>query len=238
MATPSILTFVPAFRNQMTATTMLATHALSQAMWQRGLGFGITSMSWPDIADLRAFALTYFYDFAPEATHLLFLDDDMGFKPELILDMLMFNEPVVGAMYPKRTLPIEFAGTGPTDAPSKGGFLKVDGVGMGITLIRRDAVEIMLQKMPEISDDKLGGLTELFGASAKRLIRAFEPVRSERGKVSEDFSFCRRWRDCGGEVWAACHHEIQHIGGHAFTACFQTWSMQKQAEEAAKQAAE
>jgi hypothetical protein len=236
--TPKLFVFVPAFRNQMTASTMLTTHALSQACMVRGVGFTIASMSWPDIGDLRGMAVTYFYDLLKEATHLLFIDDDMAFPPELVLDMLMFNQPVVGAMYPKRTLPLEFAGSGPKDAQSMGGFLKVDGVGMGVTLIRRDAIDIMLQKMPEIVDVDVSGIERVFGTKIDRLIRAFEPVRTPRGKMSEDFSFCQRWRDCGGEVWAACHHPIKHIGDYAYEGCFRDWSIQRAAEEATQQAAE
>lgn len=236
--TPNLLVFIPAFRNQVTASTMLTTHALSQACWQRGIGFAITSMTFPCIEDIRAFGVTYFYDYMKEATHLLFLDDDMAFGPELVFDMLMFNQPVVGANYPKRALPLQFTASGPKDAEVRGGFLKVDGIGMGCTLIRRDAIEVMLEKMPEISDERVGELTKLFGGNMQRVIRAFEPVRSERGKMSEDFSFCQRWRDCGGEVWAACHHTVTHIGQHAFEGNFREWSIQKGGEQAAQQAAE
>jgi hypothetical protein len=35
-------------------------------------------------------------------THLLFVDADMGFEPELIGKMIEFDKPVVGAMYPSR----------------------------------------------------------------------------------------------------------------------------------------
>lgn len=237
MAT-NILVFIPAFRGSLTAATFLATHALSQACTMRGVGFAITTMSWPDIGDLRDMAITYFYDFAKEATHLLFIDDDMGFTPELIFDMLLFNQPVVGAMYPKRTLPLEFAGSGPKDAPNRGGFLKVDGIGMGVTLIRRDAIDTLLSKTPELSDTKIEGIKNIFGTEIARLIRAFQPVWTERGKMSEDFSFCERWRAVGGEVWAACHHPIKHIGNYAYEGCFRDWSIQKAAEEATKQAAE
>lgn len=235
--TPNLLVFIPSFRNQMTTATMLTTHALSQACMMRGIGFAITAMSWPDIGDLRGLALTYLMDFAKQATHILFIDDDMAFPPELVLDMLTFNQPVVGAMYPKRTLPLEFAGSGPKDAPSRGGFLRVDGVGMGVTLIRRDAIEIMIEKMPEIIDEKVEGIRNIFGAEIQRVIRAFEPVYGPRGKMSEDFSFCERWRSCGGEVWAACHHPIKHLGTYAYEGCFRDWSIEMGAK-AAQQAAE
>jgi hypothetical protein len=30
-------------------------------------------------------------------------------------------------------------------------------------------------------------------------------------RLSEDFSFCERWRACG-EIWANVNHEISHVG--------------------------
>jgi hypothetical protein len=40
----------------------------------------------------------------PTFTHLLFIDSDMAFGPELIANMLAFNKPLTGVVYPKRHL--------------------------------------------------------------------------------------------------------------------------------------
>ena len=39
-----------------------------------------------------------------DASHLLFLDADMGFDPQLIVDMIAFDQPLTGAAYPKREI--------------------------------------------------------------------------------------------------------------------------------------
>lgn len=39
----------------------------------------------------------------PDATHLLLVDPDIGFRPSLITRMLAFDQPVVGAAYPTGT---------------------------------------------------------------------------------------------------------------------------------------
>ena len=49
--------------------------------------------------------------------------------------------------------------------------------------------------------------------------------------LSEDFSFCQRWRQCGGEVWASATHTIQHIGNHAFEGNFHDWSEMRRREK-------
>src|SRR4051794_5615952 len=37
-------------------------------------------------------------------THLLFVDSDMGFNPDLIVKMLDFGQPIVGAICPHRSI--------------------------------------------------------------------------------------------------------------------------------------
>lgn len=241
MAAKNILICVPAFRQQVTSTTFLATHQLQQALNANGIGGGITCLSYPDIAELRNIFLTIWYDTLKES-HLLFIDDDMGFDPQLVLDMLLFDEPIVGALCPKRVLPIEFAGSGlPNEqVQRRGGFMSVAGVGMAITLIKRETIATMLEKMPELSDTRIelhGSRGILEGAGAKRIIRAFDKIDDpEKGILSEDLSFCKRWTDCGGEVWASIAHTIAHVGPYSYTGNYMQFAAQRAMEAQAKMA--
>ena len=40
-------------------------------------------------------------------------------------------------------------------------------------------------------------------------------------RLSEDYSFCHRWRQCGGEVWANISHPITHVGLHRYAGRYQ-----------------
>ena len=100
----TIFIFVPTYKNQLTATTFLTTHALRSFLEAKGIKVGVSAISSPDIEWVRNFALTYWYDKQKQYSHLLFIDDDMGFMPDVVMDMLLFNEPVVGAIYPKKTM--------------------------------------------------------------------------------------------------------------------------------------
>ena len=44
----------------------------------------------------------------PRATHLMFLDADIGFDPEYILMLLQEDVEVIGGGYPKKSLPIDY----------------------------------------------------------------------------------------------------------------------------------
>lgn len=214
----NVFIFIPAFGQIITATTFLATHSLRQHLAMKGIGGGISTLSFPDIAELRSMAMTIWYDTMPDVSHLLFIDADMGFPPDIVTDMLLFDEPLVGAIYPQRKLPLSWAGSG-TGKPSterRGNFMLVEGVGMGCTLIRRDVVTKMIDKFPELIDTRLqlhpAGDT-LRQAGTNRLLRFWEKMDiPERGLISEDLSFCIRWAQCGGQTWAAVGHRMSHVG--------------------------
>jgi len=182
----------------------------------------------------RSVLLTHWFD-RTNASHLLFLDADMGFDPNLIVDMVELDQPVVGAVYPKRKLDLSkyekaiAAGDAPARARAKAhdftvrgpgvgaykGFIRVEGCGAGIMLVRRDCIATLLEKQAQLSDAS-AKLTSPIAHGLDRLIRAFDPMRFEKAYLSEDYAFCYRWRQCGGDVWAAADREIVHIGLHRF----------------------
>jgi hypothetical protein len=206
-----ILICVPAFGGIISAATFLTTHGLRQHLMQKGVGGGITTLSFPDIAELRSMFTTIWYDTMPNSTHILFIDADMGFPAELVTDMLLFNEPIVGTIYPQRKMPLSWAGSGSgtPQTERRGDFMKVEGVGFGCTMIRRDVIAKMVEKFPELVDTRLSlhpaGET-LRNAGTNRLLRL----------VSEDLSFCIRWNQCGGDVWANIGHRMSHVGPFDF----------------------
>jgi hypothetical protein len=202
------------------------------------------SISYADVVESRNFLLTHWYD-KTDATHVLFIDADMGYPPELVVEMVQLRKPVVGVVAPKRHVDLNRL----TNLAAKGekaeraiasshqflvrplrqggkprivdGFMEVAGCGAGILLIERSCIRAMLAKMPELSDT--GAKTSApVAKTLDRLIRAFDPLTLDGARLSEDFSFCHRWRNiCGGEIWANISHEITHVGLHHFTGRYQ-----------------
>ena len=105
----NILICIPAYGNLVSVATLNTTHALIQMFGSKGIRAGIAAFSYPEISEARNILLTGWYDGCPDATHLLFIDNDMGFPVNLIADMLIFDEPVIGTMCPKKTIPIQWA---------------------------------------------------------------------------------------------------------------------------------
>jgi hypothetical protein len=237
-----IFTFVPAFGQQITAATFMTTHAISQTFMQKGIGFGISTLSFPDIAELRGMAMTVWYDSLPDASHMLFVDADMGFDPAVVLDMLMFDEPIVGSIYPQRRVPLSWAGSGTGEmmAERRGAFMRVEGVGMGCTLIRREVVAALIAQYPELIDTRIDmhpARDMMRSAGANRLFRFFEKIdMPERGVISEDLSFCLRAAKCGFPVWASIGHKMSHVGPYAYEGCYLDFVAEQERLVAAAQA--
>lgn len=183
------------------------------------------SLAMCGIVDARNCMLTWWYD-DTDYDHLLMVDRDMQFAPSLVFDAMKLEKPLVGVIYSKRQLPnpgdtiwSTIVGTPEeADQPVVNGFQKWKYVGGGVLLIHRSLVTEMLKKMPELCDFVDVGSHKRTGVT--RMIRAFDEIKLDNGiHLSEDNSFCERWRRCGGEVWAGVGYPIGHIG--KFNYCIQ-----------------
>jgi len=215
----NLFVFIPSFRGSISSLTFETSHRLMSTLMSKGIPASIATYSWPDIAEMRNMVLSVWYDTKKDSSHILFVDDDMGFSPELVLSMLDFNEPVVGAIYPKRTSPRIWCGSGIEAAAYRPGFIEVEAVGGGCLLIQREAVSRMVERYPELIGNQMQ-LDDMKAAGGYRTMRFFDHIVTEAGKAGEDISFCRRWTKIGGIVWASIAYEIQHVGAWTFAGCF------------------
>ena len=74
---------------------------LQRALHKRGDQMQHIAVSYAEVSEARNFLLTYWFD-KTDASHLLFVDADMGFEPQFVTGMLAFNKPVVGVVAPRR----------------------------------------------------------------------------------------------------------------------------------------
>jgi hypothetical protein len=157
--------------------------------------------------------------------------------------MVALNKPIVGAIYPRRGINFEriaeLAARGEpvnravgkayqyifrplprgTQPKTQNGFLEVESCGTGILLIQRSCVETMLRLIPDLSDANKRNFPLM--KNLDRIIRAFDVMHTDGLRLSEDYSFCYRWRHlCKGEIRVSQNHEIVHIGLHEYKACY------------------
>jgi hypothetical protein len=174
-------------------------------------------------------------------THLMFIDADIRFNPADVLPMILADKPIICGIYPKKEINWEqvhkaaLAGVPANELRKYSGSFVVNLVGYagevqvqidqpveiwnggtGFMLIKREVFEKLKDKVPSYVNDThdLGGnignerISEFFATS-------IEPM-GER-LLSEDYHFCKEWREkCGGTVWAAPWVQLAHIGTHMF----------------------
>ncbi len=218
---PKIFLGLPWFGNSGTLQTTLSLLALTKGRD----AFVAAGLSHPDIADSRNVLATIFLD-GTDCTHLLMIDYDMTFEPDLILDMIEFDHPICGALYRQKTdTEMRFVLSGRKDPQEikHGRFLRVDGVGGGILLIKRECLEKMAtsgQIQSDLRLEKHGAAGVLQESGCKRLLRFFDLYDDGVDRFSEDLSFCKRARDHGIEIWGAIGHTVGHIGLKEFSGNF------------------
>jgi hypothetical protein len=174
-----------------------------------------------------------------EYTHLLFIDADIGFAPELPWKYLQADKDVVCGIYPVKHLDLDKLRTIDPDVLSRvaeaaslhyavklkpggrpeplTGLLPVDYGATGFMLIRREVLVRLAEAYPELhydyaytNDDHIGNVA-FFET-------AIDP--ETRDYLPEDYAFCKRWTDIGGEIYADVHSVFTHVGTHEYTGNF------------------
>ena len=189
------------------------------------------------ITRARASLISQFLD-DPSATHLLFIDADIGFEPEQVLRLLQCGAEMCAAVYPIKRIDwdkvkktIDNARPNPAAASLQYVF-EVDDPDAVVASGRLRQGALCRHRLPHDParrrwkkcarnirslqfkrDHSLDAAT----ASDNRFA-LFECMIAEDGTyLSEDFAFCKRWIDIGGEIWADLNSKLKHVGPMAFS---------------------
>jgi hypothetical protein len=148
------------------------------------------------------------------ATHFMFIDADIRFQPESILQMMACDKDVIGGLYPKKALPVNYVINLKRETKVQGDIFTVDTMGTGFLLFKRHVYEKLCAAHPEckyVDDVGLGKQYE------PTMYSIFDVAIDEKGHyLSEDWLFCRRWVALGGEIWAHGKVLLNHIGHYEF----------------------
>jgi hypothetical protein len=224
----------PCFGGQVSSLYAISLVKLQKAFTQRGWSLGFLLQAGDAlITRARQTIVGHFLD-DPGATHLLFIDADIGFEPEQVFRLLEFGADFTAAAYPAKQInwelmagavqagrtPLESATlsyvveTGAAkDMVTRNGFVKSRYAGTGFLMIRRSAIEAMIEHYPELRYTHEHGPADPPAGSRWRSALFNCMVDKETGfYLSEDYSFCRRWIDMGGEIWVDYMSRLNHVG--------------------------
>lgn len=149
------------------------------------------------------------------ATHFMFIDADIRFQPESIFQMIACEKDVIGGLYPKKALPINYVINLKSEVTVQGDIYTVDTMGTGFLLFKRHVYEKLIAAHPEtkyVDDIGLGKQYE------PNMYAIFDTIIDEKGHyLSEDWTFCRRWQKLGGQIWAHSKVLLNHSGHYEFS---------------------
>lgn len=187
------------------------------------------------ITRARASLVAQFLD-DPKATHLLFVDADIAFEPDQVLRLINCGADVCAAIYPIKRIDWDrvksvlqagrpdpaaaalnyvFEVENPNAVVTQGGFAKVRHAGTGFLMIRREALEKMCRRYSNLRFKRDHSLDA--AVASENRFALFDCMIDESGTyLSEDFSFCKRWTDMGGEIWADLGSRLSHVGPLTF----------------------
>lgn len=175
---------------------------------------------------------------ARQATHLLFIDADIVFMPEQVSRLLGFGKDIVAGMYPLKALQwdpsararlaageaAETAAMQYVGEPCHGaalqrenGFVTAEYAGTGFMLVQRHVIERLIAAYPETRYSAahiLATQTSPEGPNYALFDGMIDPETDLY--LSEDYTFCRRWRQLGGSLWLDTQARLTHAGTHDF----------------------
>jgi hypothetical protein len=167
-----------------------------------------------------------------QATHLMWIDADIGFNALDIVSMLLADKDIVCGIYPKkevdwaRVAQAVKAGVPPeelsnhaglfaiklldgsaegVDADSDGLF-EIEAGGTGFMLIKRGVFDALSEDVSDYLPDR-------------KVIKEFYATTIEPGSgklVTEDYHFCRLARNHGFKIYAAPWVRLSHAGTYVF----------------------
>ena len=176
-----------------------------------------------------------------DCTHLMFIDSDIKFRAEDVIHMIRAEKDIICGIYPKKEINwhsvkaamdrgvpfdqlkshtgsfvvnlVNYVGevTVPVNEP-----VEIFNGGTGFMLIKREVFDKLGESVPSYSNDvvDLGGKMKQSEPIMEFFTTSIEPGTNRL--LSEDYHFCRIWRESGGQVFAAPWCQLAHIGTYTF----------------------
>jgi len=205
---------IPCYGGQVSEPTMTSLLRFILLAQQAGLNWSLDTMVNESLVTRARNNLMAKMMTNKSATHFMFIDADIRFQPESILQMMACDKEVIGGLYPKKALPVNYVINLKPETKVQGDIFTVDTMGTGFLLFKREVYEKLCAAHPEtkyVDDVGLGKQYE------PTMYAIFDVAIDARGHyLSEDWQFCRRWSAIGGEIWAHGKVLLNHIGHYEF----------------------
>ena len=170
MSLPHVMIATPCKDGKVDINYAVDLAASCQVLTHAGIKHRISTACTSSIDNARSCLATLFLK--TDSTHLLFIDDDMAWAPDLPLRMLNEHVDIVGIPYRKKKPQLEYTvrhGLNVATMQEHPWMMKVDAIGMGMTLIERKVFETLALDAPDY---------HFYSAEKKRSTKTVLPSRA------------------------------------------------------------
>lgn len=241
MSTPKLYVATPAYGCLVNTSYLASLLNLQIACARRGISVVFDIIGNESLVQRARCILAERFAKATDATHLLFIDADIGFGADAVMNMLDADKDVISCVYPKKNVnwssirrkvaegskePLRQMGLdfninlrAPTSRVVSDGLLNVLDTATGFLLIKRRVIEAMKERYRE----SLSAVNDIHGIhNVDNYVAIFDCMidPDSRRYLSEDYAFCRRWQqmDPANEIWIDVRTPLSHTGSSFFSA--------------------
>jgi hypothetical protein len=205
---------MPCYGGMLTESTFMSFIKWANTARQLGIDWTLETMVNESLISRARNTLTAKFLDMPDATHLFFVDADIGWEPWHLLVLLNRDVDVIGGLYPMKTMPIKWVVNG-FEGSEEGpdGLQEVSKAGTGFLLMKKHVFE-KLNAHPAVKQYKNDiGLDPKYDQYLKTY---FDTAVRQNRYYSEDWTFCENWRDLGGRIWVDKRVLLRHSGSYVF----------------------
>ena len=205
---------MPCYGGMLTESTFMSFIKWANTARQLGIDWTLETMVNESLISRARNTLTAKFLDMKDATHLFFVDADIGWEPWHLLVLLNRDKDVIGGLYPMKTMPIKWVVNGFEGAEEgPDGLQEVSKAGTGFLLMKKHVFEKM-NAHPAVKQYKNDiGLDPKYDQHLKTY---FDTAVRQNRYYSEDWTFCENWRDLGGRIWVDKRVLLRHSGSYVF----------------------
>jgi len=226
---------LPCYTGVVPSALMDALIRTVSALRAHGVTTTISTRTGSGIIDKVRDELIHSFVTRTEGTDLLFLDDDIVFKPDDVLRLMAWattREVVCGPYCTKDEEPTFHYGL----RGDENGKIIQDGDGLlscltapaGFMLLRRSALERMRGAYPDLRYQPKRGEFKGETVSALCMMHLEDQPDGTRSRIGEDIALCKRWTAIGGEIWLDPVIELGHVGRKEYRRSYVDWLQARQ----------
>lgn len=230
----------PCYGGNLTDQYFLSMFRLAQVMMVNGLNFRISTLRNESLIPRARNILQAMFLEDKSCSHLMFIDADIEFEAESLIRMLAMDKELIVGAYPKKTIVwsnieqavkngekdihefsadyainLKFVDKNTKKLNVQDGAVELHDASTGFMLIKRCVFEKMIAAMPELKYVSDSNVDPKFNDYFYALFDTWIEPETRR-YLSEDYTFCRRWQNLGGQIWLDPNTKLNHVGSYTF----------------------